>query len=235
MIVNEVCKRNLLHEGVNYGLGFGFLRKIKPGIFETVNAVSACKDYMNDIVYCEHMKTDIDIHGLTYSHKEIFDSKFSYMAIKILDTTSKVVYLTLEEDKKALEDNYKNIQRLLNWIEDKIDVRHSTIYKANDGYYIVKMPYYWSSQTYLISLYTLLIRLSLQYDGKIDPYVFLDTHKATGANAGIWPMARIKLLLLCMGYKTKQEFTLKQKEGIHNTGILAYNDFSFETSCVNQT
>ena len=56
-----------LSEGRNFGIGFAFLKKITNNKFETLNAFTACKDYLNDLIYVETTKKNLTrIHGFKH-------------------------------------------------------------------------------------------------------------------------------------------------------------------------
>lgn len=229
--ITDKQDREKLSEGRNCGMGFAFLKKIKTNEFETVQPISPCKDYLNDVVYGEELGVDVSAYGLTYKGgQKIFDKKTSYMAAKILGyqkRNSSSNYQPLEQERKLFKENYKNIQHLLNWIEGKIGVKPlTTITEANEDAFLIKMPYYWSSQTYLISLYSLLLRMSLTYDGKISPKEFLNQPTVNfKMDQGLWSTAKPKLMLLLMGFKTTQKFDKARGGAIHNDGILAFNNY----------
>ena len=65
-MITENYKRKELGEGRDHGLGFAFLKKNKKDDYETRNAFTACKDYLNDLIYVENTEREIDkIHGFS--------------------------------------------------------------------------------------------------------------------------------------------------------------------------
>lgn len=180
--IKDVKNRNVLAEGRTNGMAFAFLKKIKEGYFETVQPLSPCKDYLNEPVFTENTGIPSRAHGLVYSKKlDIFTDVF-YMAIKILGGKNESGYYYNKEqdiniDKKHLKDNYKNIERLLNFVEDKIGIKIKTkVEECNDDQFLLTSSSEWAVSTIAISLYSLLVRLSLVYTGKEEPLEYLKNY-----------------------------------------------------------
>ena len=220
MKVIDKNNREMLGEGRSCGMAFAFLKKKKED-FEAVHALSPCKDYLNDIVYCEKLNTSLSACGLQYKHQGgVIDGERSYIAMKILDYQkgrgSK--YAKLEEETKTLKNNWQHIQKLLNVLEDEMEIGRSVITPADDDYYVVEIDPYWANSTYAISLLTLILRVALEYDGKVKPKKYLNEYK--GADQHMWSTSKIKVYLMLKGYKIKQEFDKKTGSSIHNYGIM---------------
>lgn len=222
--------RKKLHEGRTYNMGFAFLKKLKNNKFEAAHATSPCKDYLNDVVYGEYLNQAVGACGLSYEPQGIFDKKTSYMTMKMLPANNNSSYYrpgtTLEKDIEMLEKNYKNIEKLINWVESKLDLPFTKITIANDGFYLIEFSYYWSSQTYLISLYTLLLRMAQFYNGINSPAEFLNEYKDP-LDITLWNQARPRLFLLLHGLKPTQKFDPQTGGNIHSEGILShkFNEF----------
>lgn len=216
MKIKEIHEREVLNEGRSRGMGFAFLKKIKEEEFETVQPVSPCKDYLNDVVYGEKLHVPVSVCGLKYNPQKLFDKKSNfYLAAKVMKDKYNSTYDPKPEAKK-FDDNYKNIQKLINWIEDKLGVKHSKISKATDGHYLIEGDKYWRESTYLISLYTLLIRISIDFNGK-NPAKFLNEYEDSDM---IWTGAKKRLFQILKGEKVEQVFDPKMGSRIHNIGIL---------------
>lgn len=171
--------RNVLKEGRNYGLGYAFLKKVGAGKYETVQPISPCKNYLNDVVVTEHTGIPISAHGLVYKEKQgIFNGFYSYLAAKICQT-----YGNFEVHKKNLAENYKNLQVFINKIEELMKFRRrTTLIMCENDLLFIKAPKEWSSYTYMISLYTLFMRVGMWYkEGDVFEYLktckeFIDDH-----------------------------------------------------------
>lgn len=219
-----------LTEGRTYNMGFGFLKAIDDDNFETVSPISTCKDYLNDVVYCEHVDTRVTVYGLTYEKVGLFGkSNKGYLAIKMCtpvnQENNESYKKLLETDSARLEKNYKNIQKLLNWIEDRLSVEKTQIEKANDGMFLVIFDKYWYENTYLISLFALLLRMGQFYNGDMDEQKFINSYKEN-LDITLWNQCKLKLYLLLKGIPIKQTLNKNTGANIHSMGIAYYNDFT---------
>lgn len=154
----EKQKRSILNEGRNFGVGFSILKKVKSN-FETLIAFTACKDYLNDIIYSETNNVEVSkIHGFYYEYQNLFKFKrFFYLGVKSLHYTYQN-WKQFEECDNLIKTNYKNVEKVLNIIEDKLNLKTKTTVELDEETLIFKVPIYWSKSTQLISLYTLIIR-----------------------------------------------------------------------------
>ncbi|MFW6312251.1 MAG: hypothetical protein ACOC1K_08475, partial [Nanoarchaeota archaeon] len=123
--------RNGLHEGRNYGMCFGFLKKITNSKFETTTPISACKDYLNDALYAEKTGRILpSIYGFKYDKINNNVGKFyTYLGIRIEQTLERDTHYDQNEykaDLKNLENNYKNLENFMNQLEEKIGIYHKT-------------------------------------------------------------------------------------------------------------
>ena len=180
--IKDVKSRSVLAEGRTNGMAFAFLKKVKEDYFETVQPLSPCKDYLNEPVFTENTGIPSRAHGLIYSKKlDIFTDVF-YMAIKILSQKSGGTYYYNKEqdikiDIKHLKDNHKNIEKLLNFVENKIGIEIKTkVEECNDDQFLLTSSVEWTVSTIAISLYSLLVRLSFVYTGKEEPLEYLKTY-----------------------------------------------------------
>jgi hypothetical protein len=154
MIIKEVNNRELLHEDRNNGVGFAFLKKVEEE-YHTAHALSPCKDYLNDVVFTENTGYPLSIYGLSYKKQNIFDDA-AYMAIKIVKSKDNSYYYSkdIEVDKAYLKSNYKNIQNLINYFEERLELNSFTILEeAEDDYFLIIFPLDWCISSYAISLF----------------------------------------------------------------------------------
>lgn len=216
--------RNKLGEGRDYGMGFAFCKKTGDREFETVQPISPCKDYLNEPVYTEATGKASSAYGLSYSKQGIFeDQPFGYLAIKILPHHGGSTYNELEKHKENLKNNYLNIKILLRAFEEIFKIEERTrIYKTSDAEtYLLYVPLKWTKGTYLISLYTLLVRIGQFYDGIQDPKEFVKSFSAFNPDTYLAKQAYEKV--------TKyfgKELPEQKMEGMgcpHNIGIIGYN------------
>lgn len=210
--------RSKLSEGKTTGMGFAFLKKIDNNTYETVQPISTCKDYLNDVVYCEFLKGSVAVYGLSYKYTSCLDGDEAYMAIKMLASGT---LAPLEKDVNRLNENYKNVQAVLNWIESIIQVPTTKIESLKDNTYLVTFSKFWSENTYKISLFALLLRISQHFNGK-DVKEFLNGPMSDLTDASLWLTAKLKLILLLKGAKIDQTMTKSQGAAIHDMGISSY-------------
>jgi hypothetical protein len=174
----EKCNRGALHEGRNNGMAFAFLQKVDDETFHTVQPASPCKDYLAEVVFTENYDIPTKGCGLSYKKKLNIFSDVAYLAMKLLKTHSNDYYNyspSFETDVKLLSENYKNIEKLINQFEERLELKTlTTIEPANDGNFLVKLPSDWCISTHSISLYTLLLRvLMVATEGETDILNFL--------------------------------------------------------------
>lgn len=217
--------RKVLHEGRNYQMGFAFLKKApKVSNFETVQPISPCKDYLNDVVWSEHMDAPIGAYGLKYSKQGIFNKKKSYLVISIMPTFGMDSYPSMDKDVANLKGNIENLQTFINFFDDSLGCKATTIQEIEPNKYLVTMDYKWSKTTYAISLFTLLLRVGQFYKGTPNPMAFLsnftafppDTYLLTDA------LPRIKTFIKNKSLPEQDLSALQEHITIHNCGILAW-------------
>lgn len=239
IVIKEVEKRSKLIEGRNNGMGFAFLKKVDSNVFETVQPVSPCKDYLNEVIITENTGIGTRAHGLNYKEKLDIFSDVGYMTIKILPDNSGKYYYNksklAEEDIKILSDNYKNLENFINQIEKDLDFTDFTkIEKANDEYYLVIVPKQWLISTHAISLYTLLLRIGFVYNGKDNYNEYLSKYEYSLADKRMFESIKNKFKLILQNKKlppNRIKYSLsalkRGNHSPHNNGIVGW-DSSFE-------
>jgi hypothetical protein len=159
--IKELQERNKLQEGRDFGIGFTILKKINKR-FETYLPFTACRDYLNDFAYVESTKKEIgSIHGYRHELLNCFDNKKKvYFGVNTLHRNKNGGnYNKFDECQKILINNYKNLEKFLNYIEININVKIKTKIELDEETLIIKCSKFWVQSTPLISVYTLLIRL----------------------------------------------------------------------------
>lgn len=160
--IKELQKRSALNEGRNYGIGFAILKPINTTKtkFETLNAFTACRDYLNDFSYVEYTKKEIGtVYGYNHKLLNIFDNKQTfYLGVNTLNFKGGNPWSKKQEASKILIDNYKNLEKLLNKFEEKLNLKIKSKIIIDEDVLIIKASRYWTKTTALISVYTLIIR-----------------------------------------------------------------------------
>jgi hypothetical protein len=62
-----------------------------------------------------------------------------------------------------LKGNYKAIEKVLNYVEDLLKIDHTTVTFLEKNRYLLRVPLEWCKSTYMISLYSLLVRIAPFY------------------------------------------------------------------------
>ena len=113
--IKEKQDRKKLGEGRNFGIGFSILKKNSASDFETLNAFTACKDYLNDFSYVEYKKKEIgSVHGYDHKLSNCFDNKkIFHLGVNTLHYNyANQLWGPKEECTKLLIKNYKNVYSL---------------------------------------------------------------------------------------------------------------------------
>lgn len=181
--IEEKYDRSSLGEGRNYGLGFAVLKPVNKAKtkFETENAFTACRDYLNDFSYVEHTKKEIGtIHGYNHKLKNCFDNKrLFYIGVNTLNRKYGDAWELKEKAIEVFNSNYKVLEKLLNKFEEKLNLKSRTTITLDEDTLIVKAPIYWTKTTALISVYTLIIRCYFNVEDFTDETFekILNSHK----------------------------------------------------------
>lgn len=221
MKVIDKLKRDVLMEGRSHQMGFALCKEIDENTLEAVQPISPCKDYLNDVVWAEQTGKEITAYGLHYKPQGL-KKPFWYLAFKIQPNKYAGPYNKyekMEEDKKRLAKNYKNILSIINYVEALLHLEHpSNIYKANDDIFVLRLSEKWCQYTYSISLYSLLVRMAQFNDGE-DPDKFLEDY-ANNLDTGLWTPYKQKFeKILKTGFKEQDLSQLGGGTKVHNEGF----------------
>jgi hypothetical protein len=244
--INEVCDRGKLAEGRSQGMAFAFLLPKGEEVYDTMFAMSPCKDFLNEPLFTENTGCESQAYGLICKKPiGIFNDEYAYIGIQWLKSKGGSYNITKDGYEKAVEqlkNNYQNIQKFLNIIEDKLEFSLKTIIQeANDDRFLIKVPKEWTSSTIMISLYTLLTRAAILYDGKKDIIKYLTKYEyITDDKYLIKSMIpRLELILETKKLVLQPSFDeYRAKKGQfspHNLGILSWNmkyEEELEAHCV---
>ncbi|HEY0749830.1 MAG TPA: hypothetical protein VGD26_01665 [Chitinophagaceae bacterium] len=233
-IVKDVCNRSVLSEGRTFNMGFAFCKQMDDGSFETVQPLSPCKDYLNDVVYSEHTGKPFMACGLCTKKTGIFEAgPYAFLAIKMLSHKGRE-WDGLPEAQARLKKNFKNIEKLLNYVEEqfsKYDLTDRTSITAtqDQDLFLLAVPLWWCRSTHLISLYSLFVRMAQFWDGEGSPQAFLDGYN-NPLDLHLWRQysgysAEQKyknMLKYGIRITTPQELAEFQHPNVHSNGILNY-------------
>jgi hypothetical protein len=217
--------RAKLSEGRNWRMGFAFA-KLTDKTLETTDPVSPCKDYLNDRCFSEHTGKDFSIYGLSTTHTGLFkDVPSAYLIFSICKKGAKnpAVYDGYSDDIKTLEKNAANIEKLLNFFEEKFNVGEKTkIIKLKRNFYVAVAPLFWTKYAYLISLYSLLTRISMFWDGEGEVMNFLEKFDKDSSDMYILKSLMGKINRMIGGEIPEQNLL---KGNIHNSGGIVGFEF----------
>lgn len=226
MVIEKLNRKNLI-EGRNYGIGFTILEKVRKGRYKAYLPFTACRDFLNDIIYVENSnrKTMPEIYGFKYERQDIIQNKnFGFIGIKPLHfNNSTKEWKHYEEALKLFKENRLKLQEVLNFFEEKYKIPTRTkIFKDSEEVLIFKVPIAWLKTPPSCSLYTFLIRYFLNFKGDVnEESLFSYTNPLEVADTYYFDTS-IKEFLKTMNFKKFQEkVSLKNfsKEDIHNYGF----------------
>jgi hypothetical protein len=221
-LVNNL-RRESLNEGKNYGMGFSICKQIDENTIKTIIPISSCKDYLNDVVFNETTNKPIKAYGCSLKEKSnLYDNNYFYMVVEILPYICGNIYKNQIEDTELLLNNRDSLLSFMNQIETLllVDLSEFIVCENNDNVVIIKVPIYWLKATYLISLYSLLLRIGLYYDNS-DVLSYLKNFNKT-SDAYLINTAYSKLIKLIKRnlIPDVQDFSkLSMDTSIHNYGI----------------
>ena len=229
MKIIDNYQRKGLAEGRSFGMGFSLALKNKDS-YEAVQALTCCKDYLNDVVYAEKAGNILPIiYGFKYDNiRRLFKNKYFYLIIKILPRLGKdKLDDELVKDKDNLNKNYKNIEKIINVFEDKLGIKHTKITKLDNDYFVVKAPVFWVDTLYLFGLYTLLLR-AYQYHNKENYDIeYLLNNPAYKYDNMMITSSKDKIKRILNGERPVQDynkFNVDSAYNIHNqSGIVSFN------------
>lgn len=125
-----------------------------------------CKDFLNDIVWSELTQKSMCIYGQHSSYKGILD-KQEYLKLCMYPYLLNAQQEPVIKNIEVLKDN---LQAFLNEIELLKGFELSTI-EVHDNKFVIIFHKNWISKIYLFSMFTLLCRIGVYYDGNLEEYM----------------------------------------------------------------
>lgn len=225
-MIKDIHDRKKLSEGRNYGLGFAFLKKLKNN-YECIMPITACKDYLNDVIFTEKTGISISAYGLTSEKNNIFEKDKGYLVLSTLHYKNGSKYSDFDEEKELLNNNYKNLQVFLNKFEELLGWEKSILSFVEDNMILVELSINWCKTTYGISLYTLLCRVGRWYDGEENVLSYLENFDKFSPDVYLCTSSLPKIKKFIENKPIEQDFDIKKIlenpiTFVHNKGILNY-------------
>lgn len=216
-------KRSTLYEGRNSGLAFAFCR-LKDDTLITIQPLSPCKDYLNDIVYSEYTGRSGDACGLHTEKTGVFEgTDVAYMVMSVLGRGAKspTPYDGMDNDIKLLDTNHRHMQTMVNWFEERFNVKGRTVItQIKSNLYAICLPLFWTEGSYLISLYGLILRVAMYWDGAGSAYDAFKTHKGADTYHVTSSVPKIERMLKgCIPKQNLHEHATPP----HSLGIISYS------------
>jgi len=234
LILVDTQNRSKLSEGRNWGVGYSFVLKNK-NTYTTQFPLTCCKDFLHEIVHSQHTKAEWSKYGLNTQYVDgLFDFKknLAYMVIGILGyNKSKKEYAKQNDDIKTLSNNLTNLEKFLNWFEDKFKIENKTnLFRfKTDNRYLCVTPIWWTEHSYKISLYTWLIRVGFYWNGADDILEYLKDIKYSDEDRMFYKTIAPKLERMLSGDIPNPKMS-KSDSCPHERGIIGYNFPTLEES-----
>jgi len=159
-------KVKLMPYGTNYaGKHDGWAYQFLNDNYEGIHLGVCCKDFLQDIVWSELTKKSMSIYNQDSSYLGILD-KQELLKICIYPYLLNGIALPVIDNINELAEN---LQGFLNEIEVLKGYDLSVVYSL-DNKIIIEFSKEWISKPLIFSLFTLLCRFGIYYDGKLTEY-----------------------------------------------------------------
>lgn len=160
-----------------------------------VNDFAYCRDYLQDIVYANVKNRDFSMYGLKYTPKE--DNRISLDKCQIL-TRYKSRYEQFKKELGYYIEN--NILPFIHGIEELLRIPLTKVYQCKAqgvkyDIYLFEGHKRWIQAPPMVSLYALLIRIGLTYDGKVSAQEFIQRLANPESKSSAFPASQDKNIL----------------------------------------
>ncbi|XAI97316.1 hypothetical protein [Leptolyngbya phage Lbo-JY46] len=220
--------REKLEEGRDHGLGFAFAKLQKYGL-KAMMPLSACKDYLNDVVYTELTGEKIgSIYGFSYGvKKNIFlQTKYGFLLMSVLNHRNGTEWPLNSRYLKAFVEGIKNCQSLINTfcreiLQEECDFK---ILQHSENLFYCCVPPVFLTNTYGISLLTLLLRNGYKYSEGTPIKDFLKNPPKDFYTSDLYmlnDLSRIIDIINLYTYISSPQKTDLHINTVHNQGILS--------------
>ena len=189
---------------------------------KVVHSPFECKDYLQDIFYCEHNNKASSIYGLKWKRG-------------MYDVEAERHYLALSGGAVTLNEHAEPLQKFLNAFEEALDIEPTVISLTEDPKFIVlNFSRDWTINGPMLSAYTTLIRISGAYiDGDVMQYLLkirdndIKYPSYVEVEAGRLRAYNLpRLAALLEGKRPEHKWSdLASISSAHNTGITMFSAF----------
>ncbi len=149
--------------GTNYsGKHNGWAYQFLNDDYEGIHLGVCCKDFLQDIVWSE----------LTQKSMKVHNQPSSYLGV--LDKQERLILCLYPHTMKVTNEEIVNMQSCLEAFLNEIELLKGFDFSVVHGIedkLVIEFSKQWISKPYLFSLFTLLIRIGLYYDGNLETYI----------------------------------------------------------------
>lgn len=148
-------------------ISFSFVNR-KADVLTEMFSPILCRDFLNDVLISEYTKKKCNIYNFSYNpEKQQIDR----------DKLRLLLYVN-KKDYKNIENNISIIRA----IEKENKLTLTKLYKVEEDIYLLEANKYWLKSTFLLSFYTLMIRvMSYKFD---NIEYFVEEMKEINTNEG---------------------------------------------------
>lgn len=198
---------------------------------KTITPFCMCKDFFNDMFWCNKLKKNISIFGFKWTanqDKGVLNRGILSLTMRLRDRNNKEKFFEIAEGE------LKGIKSILNKFEQANGFNKSNVDYADDkNYLVVSFDKAWSNAPYLISAFLFLIRLGLTYDAKSDviEWFKVTSKKFISPNDAVYfKNSEIKIKDLLNGkIDKKQSYEMYDEGTIHSSsGLVNCRDYKIE-------
>ncbi len=143
------------------------------------------------------------------------------MAVCKLGAANQSIYDGWQKEVDLVTANIKQIEKFMRMFDEKFGQKNLTnIYDHSENLWVVEFPVFWSKATYLISLYSLVIRCCPYWDGQTDIMEWLYGKGDVCPEWTKFKTAKPKIEAILAGKMVEQTAeTLDNGNGVHGRGI----------------
>jgi hypothetical protein len=194
---------------------------------KAIHSAFQCKDYLQDIFYCEYTGESAEIWGI-------------YWTQNMLNMNTKRFKMALSGGKVQLENQVKTMKSFLNFFDVALDIPKTRVYNTDDPKIIVvDFHKSWTENGPLLSAFTTAIRLSglykegdpIEYLTKIRGYIDSSKRPSDYMDYMLIDIQRLPVTLgrfaaLLEGKKPEHSWSdFKDIHAVHDTGIVGFGKF----------
>ena len=183
--------------------------------YEQICSAVRCKDFITDLFWAKNTGNDVSIYNFIYKPaKDSIEKQDRY-------------FIAIRCQDKEIFTNVDNIIGLLHKFELGLGFSPSLAEEANNGRAITfSFDKRWADKPYLMSLYTLLLRVGYDYNTKLDVEGYLKDYKASKVlnnnNDYSYVKSSLQLMLDTLNGKTyKQLYKNYDLSSCHATSGIA--------------